>query len=696
MGRLIFVALILGIGLGHVLGERAAPLKLFGDIYIGLMQMTVIPYILFSLIGSLGQLSGRDLKILAGKGSLTYLACWSLTAFISILFALNLPPISTGHFFSSSIVTPPPKLDWLSLFIPSNPFHSLSENAVPAVVIFSILFGLSIHRIQENSIFLDQVNLVTKTLRQINSMVVNLTPIGILFIAAHTTGTMSLLELERLQGYYLIFGFSALTLIFMVFPMLLASFTRLSIRDILSSSWSSVVTAFVTGSVITVIPLLIDAANSLSQKINPKNEADTSENYPSFILPLIYPFPNAGNALALLFISFAGWFMGHPLDLDDEIQLFSLGFFLMFGKVFLAIPLLLDLFQIPEDMFQLFLAAGVIAGRIGDALSSMHYLIFTVLLSGILMGAVKVRWGRIFRNLAILGVIILLLVLLSRHFILRMTPADDGKSTILSRSSQVELSDSDMKVDVTGPNPIILMQGESRLQRIRRTGILRVGFREEGLPYSYRNSKGEVIGLDIDLMRQLAKDSGLKLVLVPYQRDRLASALGEDHFDIAVSGITITLKRASELLLSNPYLTVNMCLVVKDHRRSDFTSLTKINQLKELKLATQLGSLFEQRAHVHFPKAEIIPVVNVEDFFEERVQADALATQAESGSAWTLIYPEYKVINPLPMPDAAPVAFAIGGEDRGLNDVVNTWISLQRLNGTIDSLSNFWIKGKAN
>lgn len=696
MGRLIFLALILGIGLGHFLGPHAVPLKFLGDIYIGLMQMTVLPYILFSLIGSLGQLTDRNLKILAGKGSLTYLLFWCLTAGVSILFALTLPKISTGHFFSSSMVTAPPKLDWLSLFIPSNPFHSLSENAVPAVVIFSILFGLSVNRIKEKSAFLDQIHLVTKTLRNVNGMVVYLTPLGIFFIAAHTTGTMSLSELERLQAYYLIFGFSAFTLIFLAFPMLLASVTQLRVREILSTSWSSVVTAFVTGSVIAVIPLLIDAANTLTQKLHSKSHNEGSENYPSFILPLVYPFPNAGNAIALLFIAFSAWFMGHPLELEDALVLFSLGFFLMFGKVFLAIPLLLDLFQIPEDMFQLFLAAGVIAGRIGDALSSMHYLIFTVMLSATLMGLVKIRWERILRNLVLIMVVVSTGIVLTRHLILTLSPANDGKSTLLSRSSQVALPESDIQLYRASVNPVALLPGETRLQRIRRTGILRVGFREDGLPYSYKNLQGDIVGLDIDLMRQLAKDSGLKLVLVPYTRERLGLALAEDEFDIAVSGITITLKRASELLLSDTYLTVNMCLVVKDHRRSEFTSIDKINQLRDFRLATPSESLFEERAKLHFPNAEFVSITAIDDFFEERVTVDALVTHAESGSAWTLLYPHFKVINPLGTPDAAPLAFAIGGDDRGLKDVINTWISLQRLNGTIDSLSNFWIKGKTS
>ena len=41
---LIFGALVLGIFLGVFFGQEMAPLKYIGDAYVGLLQMTVLPY----------------------------------------------------------------------------------------------------------------------------------------------------------------------------------------------------------------------------------------------------------------------------------------------------------------------------------------------------------------------------------------------------------------------------------------------------------------------------------------------------------------------------------------------------------------------------------------------------------------------------------------------------------------------------
>ena len=61
-----------------------------------------------------------------------------------LLLPLSFPHWESAAFFSSSIVEIPQKVDFLSLYIPSNPFYSLANNVVPAVVLFSILFGIAL------------------------------------------------------------------------------------------------------------------------------------------------------------------------------------------------------------------------------------------------------------------------------------------------------------------------------------------------------------------------------------------------------------------------------------------------------------------------------------------------------------------------------------------------------------------------
>ena len=69
----ILLGLVLGIAVGLFFGEIVADLKLFGDIFVALLQMTVLPYIMVSLVGGLGRMDPALGRRLAWRGLLVLL-----------------------------------------------------------------------------------------------------------------------------------------------------------------------------------------------------------------------------------------------------------------------------------------------------------------------------------------------------------------------------------------------------------------------------------------------------------------------------------------------------------------------------------------------------------------------------------------------------------------------------------------------
>ncbi|MCF6224139.1 MAG: dicarboxylate/amino acid:cation symporter [Flavobacteriaceae bacterium] len=53
----VLLGVLLGVFLGLFFGEEVGWFSIPGDIFIGLLQMTVLPYIMFSLIINIGRLS---------------------------------------------------------------------------------------------------------------------------------------------------------------------------------------------------------------------------------------------------------------------------------------------------------------------------------------------------------------------------------------------------------------------------------------------------------------------------------------------------------------------------------------------------------------------------------------------------------------------------------------------------------------
>jgi proton glutamate symport protein len=242
-------------------------------------------------------------------------------------------------------------------------------------------------------------------------------------------------------------------------------------------------------------------------------------------------------------------------------------------------------------------------------------------------------------------------------------------------------------LDEAAPNPQPLAFGQTHGDRMQERGVLRVGFNPDNLPFSFFNTQGKLVGFDIDLMQNLAVDLELALEFVPYEIADLSRALRNDHFDLAVSGITATAQRSRETMFSDPYLYVNMAMVVPDYRKSEFSNEAKVRALAPLRVGVREGSNFAARARMHFPDIEIVSLGSERDFFDaSHKDLDALLTSAEGGAAWTLLYPGYATINPVDGAERAPLVFAISPE-MDMEEYLEIWITLRRLDGTLTACS---------
>ena len=132
LSRKIVIGLAAGIACGLFFGEICGGLSIFGDAYIALMQMTVLPYIVLALIVNIGSLTLDTARHLAVRAAIVMLALWGIAIAVILIMPLALPEWKTGGFFSTSLLNPPESVDFLSLYIPANPFRSLSANLVPA------------------------------------------------------------------------------------------------------------------------------------------------------------------------------------------------------------------------------------------------------------------------------------------------------------------------------------------------------------------------------------------------------------------------------------------------------------------------------------------------------------------------------------------------------------------------------------
>ena len=265
----VLLGLALGVLLGVFIGEPAGVLSIGGDIYIRLLQMTVLPYILVSLIVGLGGLDAEMARRIGLRGGGMILVLWAIALATLVCLPLAFPNWISGAFFSASLVEEPTKFDPLTLYIPSNPFYSLANTIVPAVVAFAIMVGLALISVDDKRGLLKGLDNVSDALMKIVSFVGKLAPLGIFVIAASAAGTLRVEELSRLQIFLWAYMAAWCLLTFWVLPSLVAWATPFSFREVLRESQVAMVTGFATGTVLVVLPLI--AASCLKSKVWPSN-----------------------------------------------------------------------------------------------------------------------------------------------------------------------------------------------------------------------------------------------------------------------------------------------------------------------------------------------------------------------------------------------------------------------------------------
>jgi len=685
----IFLGLGLGIATGIFLGEITAPLKAVGAAYVQLLQMAVLPYIMITLMSGLGKLKyGEAVRLSYRVGSLLVLI-WALTFALLYLLPLSFPNWESASFFSTALLEQPEPFNFLE-FIPSNPFHSMANNIVPAVVLFSIAVGLALMGIEGKGSLIAAFDILEEALKRVTKFVARLTPFGIFAIAASTAGTMNVDELSRLQVYIITDIVAALGMTFGLLPVLIMLLTPLGYREIVWSTKDALLMAFATDNLLIVIPMLTDHGKELLRKSAGGGESESSVDV---IVPISFNFPNVGKLLQLLFILFAAWFTKTAITLLGYVNLTVSSLLSFFGKPVAAMPFLLDLLHLPADMMQLYFASGIFVGQFGTLAAAMHLFALAVLGGFAMAGALRFQWKRLVPLTALtLGLVAGAVVGLRAYFSLAVENAYD-KDKIIAQMRPL-FATGPAKVYKSAPPPLAVQSAQSPIKRIRARGAIRVGYLDDIRPFSFFNGEGQLVGLDVEMAHILASSLGVSLEFVPVDRTHPFQQLNERYCDIVMSGIVVTPERAEAASLSTPYMEETFAFVVQDHRRSEFSSREARQKLKAPKLAILDVPYLISFVREHLPKAQLVTVNSAEEFFESKGKTlDGFVYSAERGSAWSLLYPEYTVVVPTP-PIALPVSYAMARGDRELVDYVNALVELKKGDGTVKKLYNYWVLGQ--
>ena len=691
----ILVGLVSGVIVGLFFGEHAGVLKVVADGFVKLLQMTVLPYITLSIITSLGALSYDQVKTLGLRAGVVLIGLWCLALVFTFLIPFAFPAIETASFFSAALVERRPPFNFVDLFIPSNPFYALSNNVVPAVVLFSVFVGVALIGVERKQIALDVFAVAKDALSSATRFIVGLTPYGIFAIAANTAGTLNLEQVTRIQVYLITYVIVALLVALWVLPGLVSALTPFSYKEVLGPTRDALITAFMAADLFIVLPILIQACKELLERHRLVNEQ--TKTLPDVIVPTSFNFPHTGKLLSISFILFAGWFADAAVPVTEYPRLALTGLLTFFGSLSAAVPFLLDLFRIPADTFQLFLATGVINSRFGALLAAVHTVAVALLGSSAIVGSLRFSLPRIARYLVITVVLSAITIGgLRALFTTVMKPTFAGEEMVYSMRPLMTHLDARVVKQTDLGNTLENPAG-SLIDTIGKRGILRVGVFADRLPFVFVNRDGNLVGFDVEMAQQLAGDLSVKVEFVEMEDlAALPPLLATGRVDLAMTGFAVTVGRAGKMLFSEPYLDETLAFVVKDQLREEFSSWATIRDLGAFPVVIPGLPYFIDGVKARAPALKLQVVDSMRQIEEglKKGTFDAVVLPAERGSVLTLLYPKYTVVVPEPGIVKIPLAYPVARRDQDFASFLNTWIELKRRDGTIEALYGHWILGK--
>lgn len=695
----ILLSLILGVLVGLFFGKMVHPLDFIGKAFIKLLQMAVLPYIVVSLIHGLGSLSRSEAQLIATKGLKLILFLWTVGLVVIFVFPLAFPTVETSAFFSEADILPSKKIDFLDLYIPTNIFKALAQGIIPAIVVFCVFLGFALNSIDKKETFLNVFSILAQALSRVTQMIIKTAPLGVFALTAVAAGTLTFDQLQRLQVYFVCYIFMALLFTFAILPAIIGCFTPFTYREIINCSKDALILGFATGNNFVILPLISSKSIELLQRTN-QEEKKTSTIVDS-VLPLAYCFPSLGRILDIFFIVFVAWSVNHPLGIMQHVDLAVAGIMSLFGSPKVGVPFLLDYLKLPGSYFDLYIISDVVTRKFKVLVQAMSFQTVTLILAFLVLNKFTFNFKKI--SAALLTNVLLITVCLVVATVgLRYVVKNVYHEDIVLLSMEIpnpvpaKVLRSPLGPDQGQPPP---GEGtEDSLSRIKRRGVLRVGYNAEALPFAFFNQKGDLVGYDIFFAHCLARDLGVTLEFIPVDDKIMNLYLERSRCDIVMSGVPITAEDLGIVNFTDPYLDMNAAFIVLDYRKKDFQKREAVRKIPHLRIAVTPANTQAERLKIkkYFPNAQLVELASIQDLFTQADVADALLTTDKIGKAWALLYPKFGVATPQPLMFRYDLAYplAITKGDHVFLDYLNQWLRLQKTSGAAKEQFSYWVLGK--
>lgn len=316
----ILIGLILGALVGYLFPDVGDKLKPFGDGFLRLIKMIVVPLIFSTLVmGIAGTGDFKKLGRLGGKSIIWFEFATTIALAVGLII-MNITEPGLGVHIAASAgddgqVAAAGKhsinlVDYVVHIIPTNIIDAAARQDMLQIILFACFFGVGVAHIgKDGETIVRGCRCIAEAMFKVTGYVMHLAPIGVFAMIAYTVGSYGIEMLIPLGK--LIASVALATFLFIVIVAVIAgAFTRINFFHVLKSLKDILLLAFSTASSEAALPGAMKRLETLG----------VPKNIVTFVMPTGYSFNLDGSTLySSACILFIAQLYGIQMPIEQQI-----------------------------------------------------------------------------------------------------------------------------------------------------------------------------------------------------------------------------------------------------------------------------------------------------------------------------------------------------------------------------------------
>jgi polar amino acid transport system substrate-binding protein len=233
-----------------------------------------------------------------------------------------------------------------------------------------------------------------------------------------------------------------------------------------------------------------------------------------------------------------------------------------------------------------------------------------------------------------------------------------------------------------------------RLSKILERRELRVGLTGNQPPLNMRSRGGEIIGLEVDVVRALTESMGLAPRFVEMPFAELLPALERGDVDLVISGLTITPERNARVAFVGPYLISGKSVLTKSAKLAAVDSPEVLDDPARV-YAALAGSTSERFVKELLPKARIRTTPDYDTAVRLVIddEVDALVADFPICAVSVLRHPDAGLTALMTPFTIEPLGIALPADDPLFVNLVQNYLNTLEGTGLLTRFKAKWFTG---